>query len=119
MIIIRFNKKITSNKAKNKKLENDLDELEKEVRTISAKGLTADLINKCSILNGEKPFSSNELQDHLVFISNNSSAKCTKNANNMNLWETKGMSRESIINSYTSASNFSPESTDNKKFYLI
>ena len=76
------------------------------------------MINKYGILNGEKRFSSNELQDHLVFISNNCSAKCTKNANNMNLWEAKGMSRESIINSYTSATNFSPESTDNKNILL-
>ena len=38
--------------------KNELNELSKNVKAISAKGLTKDLINKFSILNGAKYFSS-------------------------------------------------------------
>ena len=43
-------KNVTSNK-------NELNELSKKVKAISIKGLTKDLIDKFSILNGEKHFS--------------------------------------------------------------
>ena len=39
-----------------------------KVKAISAKGLTKDLINKFSILNGVKYFSSGLFQNYLVFI---------------------------------------------------
>ena len=45
-----------------------VDDPEKKVKIISKKGLTADLINKYSILNGAKSFSSDGLQNYLVFI---------------------------------------------------
>ena len=38
--------------------QNELNELSKKVKAISTKGLTKDLINKFSILNGAKYFSS-------------------------------------------------------------
>ena len=44
-------KDVTSNK-------NELNELSKKVKAISTKGLTKDLINRFSILNGAKYFSS-------------------------------------------------------------
>ena len=57
-----FNKRITSNKAKHVLLENGLNELSEKVKAISTKGLTKDLINKFSILNGAKCFYSGILQ---------------------------------------------------------
>ena len=43
--------------------------LSKKVKATSTKGLTKDLINKFSILNGVKYFSSGIFQNHLIFIS--------------------------------------------------
>ena len=54
-----FENKITLNK-------NKLNELPKKVKEISTKGLTKDLINKISILNGVKYFSSGIFQNYLV-----------------------------------------------------
>ena len=54
-------KDVTSNK-------NELNELSKKVKAISTKGLTKDLINKFSILNGAKYFSLGIFQNYLVFI---------------------------------------------------
>ena len=54
-----FENKITSNK-------NKLNKLLKKVKEISTKGLTRDLINKISILNGAKYFSSGIFQNYLV-----------------------------------------------------
>ena len=56
------------NKIKNvQSIENELNELSKKVKAISTKGLTKDLTNKFSILNGEKCFSSGIFQNYLVF----------------------------------------------------
>ena len=52
-------KDVTSNK-------NELNELSKKVKAISTKGLTKDLINKFSILNGAKYFSSGIFEIYLV-----------------------------------------------------
>ena len=52
---------VTSNK-------NKLNELSQQVKAISTKGLTKDLIDKFSILNGAKYFSSKILQNYLVFL---------------------------------------------------
>ena len=46
----------------------ELNELSKKVKAVSTKGLTEDLINKFSILNGAKHFSSGIFQNYLVFI---------------------------------------------------
>ena len=54
-------KDVTSNK-------NELNELSKKVRAISTNGLTKDFINKFSILNGAKYFSSGIFQNYLLFI---------------------------------------------------
>ena len=54
-------KTVTSNK-------NELNEISKKVKAISTKGLTKDLINKLSILNGAKYFSLGILRNYLVFI---------------------------------------------------
>ena len=49
-------------------IKNEINELTKNVLAISIGGLTKDLINKFSILNGEKYFSSWIYQSYLVFI---------------------------------------------------
>ena len=54
-------KDVTSNK-------NELNKLSKNVKAISTKGLTKDLINKFSIFIGTKEFSSEIFQNYLVFI---------------------------------------------------
>ena len=54
-------KNVTSNK-------NELNGLARKLKTISTKGLTKDLINKLSILNGAKYFSLRTFQNYLVFI---------------------------------------------------
>ena len=56
-----LNKKVTSIKSKHVLVENKLTELSKKVEVLSTKGLTADLIDKYSILNGAKYFSSSRL----------------------------------------------------------
>ena len=52
----KLNKNVASNKIKHVLVENELNELSRKVKAISAKGLTKDLINKFSILNGAKYF---------------------------------------------------------------
>ena len=54
-------KNVTSNK-------NELNELSEKVKVTSTNELTKDLINKFSILNGAKYFSSRIFQNYLVFI---------------------------------------------------
>ena len=61
-----FNKNVTSNK--HVVVENELNELSEKVKAISAKESTKTLINKYSILNGEKYFYSGILQSYFVFI---------------------------------------------------
>ena len=56
-------KDVTSNK-------NELNELSKKVKPISAKGLTKDLTDKFSILNGAKYISSAIIQNYLEFYIN-------------------------------------------------
>ena len=53
------NKKIASNRTRRIEVNTKIYDLEKKFKIISKQGLTTDLINKFSILNGEKYFSSN------------------------------------------------------------
>ena len=59
-----INKNVISKKTKHVLVEKELNELSKKVKAISTKGLTKDLINKFSILNGAKCF----LQEYLVYL---------------------------------------------------
>ena len=63
-----LNKNGTSNKTKPVLVENELNELSKNVKALSTIGITKDLINKFSIPNGAKYFSSGIFQNDLVFI---------------------------------------------------
>ena len=63
-----LSKNITSNKTKHVLIENELNELSEKFKAISTKGLTKELINKFSILNRAKYFSSRIFQNYLAFI---------------------------------------------------
>ena len=63
-----LNKNLSWNKTKHVLVENELNELSEKVKAISTKGLTKDLINKFSILNGAKYFPSGIFQNYLAFI---------------------------------------------------
>ena len=63
------NEKVTWNKTKHVLVENILDKLSKKVEVVSTKGLAKDLLNKYTILNGAKCFSSGIVQNYSAFIS--------------------------------------------------
>ena len=65
----KLNKNITLNKTRNVEFKNKQDDLPKKIKLISINRLTEDLINKYSILHGAKYFSSDGLQNYLVFVS--------------------------------------------------
>ena len=71
------------------------------------------MINKYSILNGAKYFSSNGLQNDLVFISNRCIEFISNDSDNTELCSSTGMSQKSIKNQHTSDINFSPKMIDN------
>ena len=101
--LININRKVTLNKARHVEIKDKLDDLSKNVKIISTKGLTKDLINKYSILNGGKYFSSDGLQNYLVFISTRRIYRISKDGSNnkTELWGSTGMSQESIKNMHT------------------
>ena len=98
-------KDVTSNK-------NELNELSKKVKAISTKGLTKDLINKFSILNGAKYFPSGIFQNYLVFIAAIKHIKYFHGTTQIYSWKSNGMSEESIENITRSDSNFAPTFVD-------
>ena len=84
-------KDFTSNK-------NELNELSKKVKAISTKRLTKNLINKFSILNGSKYFSSGIFQNYLVFISAKEYVKYFSGTTRIESLKSNGMPEESIEN---------------------
>ena len=77
-------KDVTSNK-------NESNELSKKVKAISTKGLTKDLINKFSILNGAKHFSSGIFQNYLVFTPAKKYIKYFSGTTQIDLWKSNRM----------------------------
>ena len=82
-------KNVTSNK-------NELNELSKKVKNIPPKGLRKDLINKFSILNGAKYFSSRIFQNYLIFIPDKKYINNFNDTNHIYSWKSNGMPEESI-----------------------
>ena len=70
----------------------------KKVKAISTKGLTKDLINKFSILNGAKYFSLAIFQNYLVSIPAKKCIKYFSGTTRIEIWKSNGMSKESIEN---------------------
>ena len=85
--------------------KNELNELSKKVKAISAKGLTKDLINKFSILNGAKYFSLRIFQNYLVFLPAKKYIKYFIGITRIESWKSNGMSEENIENITKSNSN--------------
>ena len=103
--IANFIKKTDLNK-------NELNELSKKVKAISTKGLTKDLINKFSILNGANYFALGIFQNYLVFIPAKKYIKYFTGTNWIDSWKSNGMSEENIKNITKSDSNFPPTFVD-------
>ena len=98
-------KNVTSNK-------NELNVLSKKLKAISTKGLTKDLINKFSILNEAKYFSSGIFQNYLVFIPVKKYIKYFSGTTLIDMWKSNGMSEENIENVTKSDSDFAPTFVD-------
>ena len=73
---------------------------------MSAKGLTKDLINKFSILNGAKYFSLGIFQNYVVFIPTKKYIKYFSGTTWIGSWKSNGMSEKSIDNTTKSDINF-------------
>ena len=106
-------KNVTSNKTKHVLVENKLNALSEKVKAILSVGLTKDLINKFSILNGGKFFSSGIFQNYLIFIPAERYIKCFSGTTRINSWKFNGISGENIENITKSDSNFAPTFVDN------
>ena len=66
------------------------------------------MINKCSILNGAKYFSSGIFQNYLVLIPAKKYIKYFSGTTCTELWKSNGMSEENIENITKSDINFAP-----------
>ena len=71
------------------------------------------MINKFSILNGGKSFSSGIFQNYLIFITAERYIKYFSGTTRINSWKFNGMSGENIENITKSDSNFAPTFVDN------
>ena len=102
-------KDVTSNK-------NEWNKLSKKVKAISTKELTKGLINKFSILNGARYFSSGIFQNYIVFIPAKKYIKYFSWTTWIDLWKFNGIPEENIENITKSDSNFAPDFVDH---YLL
>ena len=83
--------------------KNELNELSKEIKEMSRKILTKDLINKFSILNGAKYEYSGIFQNYLVFIPAKKYIRYFGGTTWIDSWKPNGMSEENIENITKSA----------------
>ena len=79
-------------------IKNELNELSKKVKAISKKGLTKDLKNQISIVNGAKYFSWRTSQNYLVFIRVKKYIKYFSGNTKIDSWKSNGKTEESIEN---------------------
>ena len=87
-------------------VKNEFNEVSENVKPVSTKGLTKDLINKFSIFKGAKHFSSGIFQSYLMFIPGKKCIKYCSGATWIDLWKSDGMSEENIENRTKSDKNF-------------
>ena len=99
-------------KKKHVLVENEINELSEKVKAISTKGLTKDLANKFSTLNGAKYFATAIFQNYLVFIPARKYFKYFSGITRINSWKSNRMSEENIENITKSANFFAPSSVD-------
>ena len=76
-------------------------------------------MNKYSNVNGAKYFSSNRLQNYLLFISTRHIDSIGNNTINIELWGFTGIFQESIKNPHTSDVNSAPKIIGNNKLNSI
>ena len=84
----------------------------KKVKAILTKGLAKDLIDKFSILNGSKYFSSGIFQNYLVFIPTIKYIRYFHAITRIYSWKSNEMPEESIENITESDSDFAPTFVD-------
>ena len=84
----------------------------KKVKAISRIELTKDLINKFSILNGAKCFSSGIFQNYLVFMPAKKHIKYFSGTTQIDSWKSNGMLEGNIENINKSDSNLAPKFVD-------
>ena len=85
----------------------------KKVKAISRIELTKDLINKFSILNGAKCFSSGIFQNYLVFMPAKKYIKYFSGTTQIDSWKSNGMLEGNIENiNKSSDSNLAPKFVD-------
>ena len=89
-----------------------MNELSKKVKATSVKELTRYLINKFSILNGAKCFTSGIFRNYLVFIPTKKYIEYFTGTTQIKCWKSDGMSEENIENITKSDSNFEPTFVD-------
>ena len=83
-----------------------------KIKAISKKGLTKDLFNKFSIINGAKYLSSGMFQSCLVSITAKNHIKYLHVTTTIHSWKSCGISEESTKNITKSDSNFVPSFVD-------
>ena len=88
--------------------KNELNELSKQVKAVSTKVLTKDLVNKFGILNGAKYFCTEILQNYLLLIPTKKYIKYFTSTTWTESWKSNGILEESIENITKSNSNFAP-----------
>ena len=93
-------------------IKSELSELSKIVKVISTKGLTKDLINKFSILNGAKSFSSGIFQNYFVFIPAKKYIKYCSGTTQIDSRKSNEMPEENIENITKLDSDFAPTFVD-------
>ena len=77
----------------------------KKLNQYQKKGLTKNLVNKFSILNGAKLFSSGIFQNYLVFIPAKKHIKYFSGTTRINIWKSNGKSEGNTENITKSDSN--------------
>ena len=80
---------------------------------MSTKGLPKHLINKFSIFNGAKYFSSGIFQNYLVFIPAKKYIKYSSGTTRIDQWKSNGMSEKNNENIAKSDSDYAPTFVDN------
>ena len=114
MILLLSEKKTDfDNKLKNvTPNKNELNEPSEKVKAISTKGLTKDLINKFSILNGANYFCSGIFQNYLLFLSAKKYITYFSSTPQIDSWESNRISEENNESIAKSEINFATTFVD-------
>ena len=112
-----INENVTSNITKHVLVKNELNELSKKVKAISTKGLTNDFTDECNILNGAKYSILGMFQNYFAFIPDEKYIRYFNSTNQIYLWKSNGISKESIQNITKPNSLFGPTFVNHYQSY--